>query len=127
MKCDGMSDVVMHIEAALDGAMDTLSVDTRDLALPDLANDLESPALAADGHPDVQIDTPQELSRDDFKRIGPLKRISRGLLKPLIAVATAQYFIVAVLAGLAAWTVASEAGEAINAKLEPLLTALKRF
>ncbi len=127
MKCDGMSDVVMHIEAALDGAMDTPSVDTRDLALPDLANDLESPALAADGHPDVQIDTPQELSRDDFKRIGPLKRISRGLLKPLIAVATAQYFIVAVLAGLAAWTVASEAGEAINAKLEPLLTALKRF
>lgn len=127
MKCDGMSDVVMHIEAALDGAMDTPSVDTRDLALPDLANDLESPALAADGHPDVQIDTQQELSRDDFKRIGPLKRISRGLLKPLIAVATAQYFIVAVLAGLAAWTVASEAGEAINAKLEPLLTALKRF
>lgn len=127
MKCDGMSDVVMHIEAAPDGAMDTPSVDTRDLALPDLANDLESPALAADGHPDLQIDTPQELPRDDFKRIGPLKRISRGLLRPLVAVATAQYFIVAVLAGLAAWTVASEAGEAINAKLEPLLTALKRF
>lgn len=127
MKCDGMSDVVMHIEAAPDGAIDAPLADTRDLALPDLPNDLESPALAADGHPDVQIDTPQELSRDDFKRIGPLKRISRGLLKPLIAVATAQYFIVTVLAGLAAWTVASEAGEAINAKLEPLLTALKRF
>ncbi|TKT72811.1 hypothetical protein YH63_016040 [Afipia massiliensis] len=122
-----MSDVVVHIEATPDEAMDTQSADTRDLALPDSQNDLESPALAADSHPDLQIDTPQELPRDDFKETGPLKRVSRGLLKPLIAVATAQYFIVAVLAGLAAWAVASEAGEAINAKLEPLLTALKRF
>ena len=117
--------MVVQIEAAPDGAMDTPSADTRDLALPDLPNDLESPALAADGHPDA--DPPHDLSRDDFKRTGPLKRISRGMLRPLIAVATAQYFIVAVLAGLAAWTVASDAGEAIRAKLEPLLTALKRF
>lgn len=123
-----MSDVVVHIEATPDEAMDTPSADTRDLTLPDSQNDLESPVLAADGHPDVQIDTPQELPRDDFKQTGPFKQIGRrGLLKPLIAVATAQYFIVMVLAGLTAWVVASEAGEAINAKLEPLLTALKRF
>ncbi|MDO8978046.1 MAG: hypothetical protein Q7V17_02295 [Afipia sp.] len=122
-----MSNVVVRIEAAPDEAMDTPSVDSRDLALPDLPNDPESPALAADSHPDVEIDTPQEPPRDNFKRTGAFKRIGRGLLKPLIAVATAQYFIVTVLAGLAAWVVASEAGEAINAKLEPLLTALKRF
>lgn len=119
--------MVVPGEAAPDGAIDTPSADTNNLALPDFQNDPESPALAADIHSDVQIDTPQELPRDDFKQTGPFKRIGRGLLKPLIAVATAQYFIVTVLAGLAAWTIASEASEAINAKLEPLLTALKRF
>jgi len=113
-----MSDVVVHIEEATDGAIEAPPAD---LALANPPNDLESSRLTADSHPDVQTDTAQEPTRDNFKRIG------RGLLKPLIAVATAQYFIVTVLAGLAAWTIASEAGEAINAKIEPLLTALKRF
>lgn len=116
-----MSDVVLHIEEATDGAIDAPPADTHDLALADPQNDPESPELAADIHSDVQTDTAQEPTRDNFKRIG------RGLLKPLIAVATAQYFIVTVLAGLAAWTIASDAGEAINARIEPLLTALKRF
>jgi hypothetical protein len=119
-----MSDVVVHIEEATDGAIDAPPAD---LALANPPNDLESSRLTADSHPDVQTDTAQEPTRDNFKRIGPFKRIGSGLLKPLIAVATAQYFIVTVLAGLAAWTIASEAGEAIKAKIEPLLTALKRF
>jgi hypothetical protein len=127
MKYDGMSDVVVHIEEATDGAIDAPPADARDLALPASRNDLESPALAADIHSDVQIDTSPEPSLDNFKRPSPFERTGPGLLKPLIAVATAQYFIVTVLAGLTAWAIASEAGEAINAKLEPLLTALKRF
>ena len=55
------------------------------------------------------------------------KGISHTLLKPLIAIATAQYVIVTVLAGLAAITVASTAGKAINAKFELIIAALKRF
>lgn len=122
-----MSNVVVHIEVAPDRAMDALPADPHDLILRDSQNELESPGLAPDSQPDIQIDIPQEPSRDNFKRAGLFKRIRLGLLKPLITAATAQYFIVTVLAGLAAWTITSEAGEAINAKLEPLLTALKRF
>jgi hypothetical protein len=55
------------------------------------------------------------------------RRIGRELLKPLIAIATAQYVIVTALAGLTAITVASTAGKAINAKLQPIIAALKRF
>ncbi|MBX9821252.1 hypothetical protein [Afipia birgiae] len=122
-----MSNVVAHIEAAQDGAIAAPPADIHDLALLDAQNDPATSELAADIHPDIQIDTPQEPTRDNFKRISPFKRIGRGLLRPLIAVATAQYFIVAVLAGLAAWAIASEAGEVISAKLEPVLAALKRF
>lgn len=125
-----MSHVVAYTELKLvpDGAMnDILPEETHDRALPDFPSEQEPPALAADDSPDAQFDITQELPRDNFKPVGRFKQINRGLLKPLIAVATAQYFIVTVLAGLAAWTIASEAGEAINAKLEPLLTALKRF
>ncbi|CAN5217849.1 hypothetical protein BH10PSE11_BH10PSE11_12110 [soil metagenome] len=121
-----MSNVVVDIEVVPDGAMNAAPADSHDLALPDLQNDLESSGLTADIHP-VQTDPLQEPSRDSFKRVSPFKQIGRGLLKPLIAVATAQYFIVTILAGLAAWMIATEAGEAINAKLEPLLTALKRL
>jgi len=53
--------------------------------------------------------------------------MGRALLKPLIAVATAQYVLVTALAVFTALTVASEAGKAINAKLEPIITALKRL
>ena len=49
------------------------------------------------------------------------------MLKPLIAVATTQYVLVTALAALAAFMVASEAGKAINAKLEPIIAALKRL
>lgn len=127
MKRAGMSDVVVHIEVAPDGAIDAPLKDAHDPALPDSQHDLEAPGLAADSRPDVQIvDAPQEPSRG-FRRTGLFKRTGLGLLKPLIAVATAQYFIVAVLGGLAAWAVTSETAEAINAKLALLLTALKRF
>jgi len=121
-----MSNVIADIEAAPDDARDATPVDRHDGALPDLQNNLESPGLAADIHP-AQTDPQQEPSLDGFKRASPFKRIGRGLLRPLLAVATAQYFIVTVLAGLAAWMIATEAGEAINAKLEPLIAALKRF
>jgi hypothetical protein len=122
-----MNDVVVHIEVAPDGATVAASLETRDLTLPDSQNDPESPGLAADSHPGVQIDARHEPSGDNFKPTGSFKPIVRGVLKPLMALATAQYVIVTALAGLAAWTIISEAGEAINATLEPLLTALKRL
>jgi len=125
-----MSHVVANTQLKLvpDGQMGEIPPEeTHDRALPDSSRELELPGFAADNSPHVQFDIQHEPPRDNFKSAGPFKRISLGLMKPLIAVATAQYFIVAVLAGLAAWTIASEAGEAINAKLEPLRTALKRF
>ncbi len=56
-----------------------------------------------------------------------IERILRAVLKPLVAVMTAQYVIVTALAAFAALVVASEAGKAINAKLEPIIAALKRL
>lgn len=51
----------------------------------------------------------------------------RALLKALIAVATTQYVIVTVLVGLAAIIVANEVGTIVNAKLDPIIAALKRL
>jgi hypothetical protein len=56
-----------------------------------------------------------------------MERALRTVLKPLIALATARYLLVTALAALTALIVASEAGKVINAKLEPVITALKRF
>ncbi|WP_040301226.1 hypothetical protein [Afipia clevelandensis] len=56
-----------------------------------------------------------------------IRRVVRGLLKPLLAVATAQYAIVTVLAGLTAYAVASGASKLVNESLESVITALKRL
>jgi hypothetical protein len=61
------------------------------------------------------------------QRRNGLRRTVRGLLKPLIAVARTQYVLVTALAAFAAFMVASEAGKTINAKLEPIIAALKRL
>ncbi len=105
--------MVAYVEVAPDSAMDAPRADAH-VALPEPQNSLQSQAHAAD-------ETRHEPLPGNFKRI------RRSPLKPLIFVATAQYVIVTVLAGLAAWMVASEASKAINAKLETLITALKRF
>lgn len=53
--------------------------------------------------------------------------IVRGVIKPLIAVLTAQYVIVIALAAGAALTVAHSASHLINEKFAAITTALKRF
>lgn len=60
--------------------------------------------------------------RSGFQRMG-----RTTLLKPLIAVATTQYVLVTALAAVAAFMVASGAGKAVNAKLAPIIVALRRF
>lgn len=69
---------------------------------------------------------------DDFAVAAPrprdgLKRATRAFLKPLIAIATAQYVIVTALVALTAVTVASEAAKVINATFDPIIAALKLF
>lgn len=105
--------MVTYVEVAPDSAIGAPRADAH-VALPEQQSSLQSQVHAAD---ETSHKAP----------LGNFKRIRRRLLKPLIFVATAQYVIVTVLAGLAAWMVASEASKAINAKLEPLITALKRF
>ncbi len=80
------------------------------------------PAASLNDNADLLAQTALQTSRLDNAR-----RIGRGFLKPLIAIATAQYVIVTVLACLSAIVVAAEAGKAINAKLEPVIAALKRL
>ena len=55
------------------------------------------------------------------------RQVVRGLLKPLLTAATAQYTLVTLLAGLAAYAVASSASKFINANFEPIIAALKRL
>ena len=69
---------------------------------------------------------------DDYAAATPpprdgLKRTTRALLKPLIAIATAQYVIVTALVAFTAVMVASEAAKVINATFDPIIAALKRF
>lgn len=54
-------------------------------------------------------------------------RHSSTLLRRLMAMATAQYVIVALLVGLAAVMVARQASQAINAKLSAIILAIKQF
>jgi len=56
-----------------------------------------------------------------------IRQVVRGLLKPLLAVATAQYALVTALAGITAYAVASNASKFVNASLEPIIAALKRL
>ena len=87
---------------------------------PDAAGAGAALCPGVDSEPALQTDSPS-LHRNSAKRTGSY------LLKPLIAIATAQYVIVTLLAGLTAIIVASEAGKAINASLTPIIAALKRL
>jgi hypothetical protein len=58
---------------------------------------------------------------------GVTRRMQRALLKPLVMLATSQYFIVTVLAGLTAVTLALAMAKTVSSGLEPIVAALKRF
>lgn len=87
--------------------------------LPNAGNE---PALPSDDDTasQLQTDSPTQ-RRDGFQRTG------RALLKPIVALATTPYILVTALAAFTAFIVASEVGKAINAKLEPIIAALKRL
>ena len=92
------------------------------IAPAELPNAQSEPALPLDADAVSYHQTGSRTQRrNGFQRMG------RALLKPLIAVATAQYVLVTALAAFTALIVASEAGKAINGKLEPIITALKRL
>jgi len=61
------------------------------------------------------------------RRDGKIRQGVRGLLKPLLAVATAQYALVTALAGITAYAVAANASKFVTASLEPIIAALKRL
>jgi hypothetical protein len=117
-----------------DGAAhDTALPETHDVSVQMVAGD---PAQigelsAACTHPDVALNdnaaSPRQTASQTTRPSNASRMMGRALLKPLIAIATAQYVIVTVLAALTAITVASTAGKAINAKFELIIAALKRF
>ncbi|MGL5168670.1 MAG: hypothetical protein ACRC9K_22555 [Afipia sp.] len=97
-----------------------IRTETGETNLPHAENEPARP-LDADAASHLQTDLLTQ------QRSNGVQRMGRALLRPLIALATAQYVLVTALAVFAALTVASEAGKAVNAKLEPIIAALKRL
>lgn len=121
-----------ELNASPDGTVhDTACVDAHDIRTieervdhTNTRDEENSPSIDAAGvsaSDDLILTTPRAIRHDGGARI------LRAMLKPLIAVVTAQYAIVTALAVSAALFIASEAGKSINAKLEPIVTALKRL
>lgn len=88
---------------------------------------------ASENTPEVQGDRSADIGEHSdllfptVRRNNRLRQVVRGLVKPLLAVATAQYALVTVIAGLTAYAVATNASKLVNANLEPLIAALKRL
>ena len=98
---------------------------------PQLAECPEQPnAPGADSEPALHLDADtfsHPRTDSQVQRRNGFQQRVRALLKPLIALATAPHVLVTALAVFAALIVASQAGRAINAKLEPIIAALKRI
>lgn len=115
---------VNNIGSAPAGAIRCIaSAESRDIdvecAQPNLPNAENKPVPPLDDDAAFQLQTDsQSQQRTGFQR---------SLLKPLIVVATAQYVLVTALAAFTAFVVASAAGKAVTAKLEPIIAALKRL
>lgn len=110
-------------ELADDVIHDTTPAVLRDVDAPDVHHCEDDPALVVSACPDdalFQSASPAH-SRDRFRRA------IRTMVKPLIAMATAQYVIVTVLVAFAAITVAQHAAHLINEKVAAVTLALKRF
>jgi hypothetical protein len=68
-----------------------------------------------------------DLALQGKRKASAFRPIARGVIKPLIAVLTAQYVIVAALVAGVAVTVAHHASHLINEKFAAIVTALKRL
>jgi hypothetical protein len=99
-------------DAASIAAMDSEALDPeiKDLAAADL-NEI---------YPDRALRTTPPSSVN-------FRHVARGVMKPLIALITAQYVIVTALTALVAITVVQQASNVINEKFAAITMALKRF
>jgi len=77
--------------------------------------------------PDINEISPNLASRTERAPSAGFSHIARSVIKPLVALLTAQYVIVAALVAGAAVTVAHHASHLINEKFAAIVTALKRL
>lgn len=88
------------------------------------AADAEAQSVSA---PDINEIAPDLALRTERRASSGFGPIARGVIKPLIALATAQYVIVAALLAGLAFTVSHHASDVINEKFAAIITALKRL
>ncbi|MES2752881.1 MAG: hypothetical protein V4661_16050 [Pseudomonadota bacterium] len=96
----------------------------RDISAPDVRHSENGSAAGASDacSDDILVQPASQVRPDDSFRRG-----SSALVKSLIAMAASQPILVTALVGLAAVAVAYEAAEAINAKFDSIMLALRRF
>jgi hypothetical protein len=112
-------------DIALDAEHDTAASDE------DLIGHQSTTATDADTEntsaPDIN-----EISRDlapqtERKAPTPFRHIARGVVKPLVALVTAQYVIATALVAGVAMTVAHHASRALHEKFAAIVSAIERF
>lgn len=121
-------------------ALNELDMAAEEKARDDTAVGEPEPAPASGENiaPEDNANRPSECSVNAGEHSDPLppsaqhsdstiRRLVRGLLKPLLAIAIAQYALVTALVALTAYAVASHASKLVNASLEPIIAAFKRL
>lgn len=117
--------MLMPIDLALDAERDNaLSDDDLTVRRSAPAPDAETEITSAPAINTISEDLAPRPERTAPTGFGS---IARGVIKPLIAVITAQYVIVAALVAGLAVTVAHHASHAINEKFVAIAAALKRL
>lgn len=108
----------------LDAEHDALFDEDMNRRSPAETADVETDNVSAPDINEITRDLAPQAQREAPARFRP---VTRGVIKPLIALLTAQYVIVAALAAGAAVTVAHHASHLINEKFAAIVTALKRL
>lgn len=86
--------------------------------------DAETESTSAPDINEISADLALQTEREAPAR---LRHVARGVIKPLVALMTAQYVIVAALAAGLAMTVAQHASRAIHEKFAAIVSAIERF
>lgn len=116
--------MLLPTNVALDAEHDALADEDLIGRHPTDAAGAETENLSASDINEIARDLSPQRQREAPARS---RSIARGVIKPLIALLTAQYVIVAALAAGTAVTVAHHASHLINEKFAAVVTALKRF
>lgn len=98
----------------------------QDVTLQDVAVECEQVPAQVPGCGELPTDA-DHLVLADTRPLGGVGSTIRALLRPLIALASAQSVLVAVIGGLVSITIAFEAAKTINAALVSIIAALKRI